>query len=80
MHFKHLRLTFHTHYHLREQTPLLRERLLLAWETALERIDWRCQIAQDHQDLRLQRQRLLSEQAAYLEDLSPGLAWEHASD
>jgi hypothetical protein len=49
---------------LREQTALLRERLLLAWETSLELIDQRWQIAQDHQDLRLQRQRLLFEQVS----------------
>lgn len=55
----------------RERTALLSERLLLAWETSLELIDQRWQIAQDHQDLRLQRQRLLSEQAAYLDALSP---------
>lgn len=56
---------------LHEQTALLRERLLLVWEKAQELIDQRCQIAQDHQDLRLQRQCLLGEQAAYLDGLSP---------
>lgn len=63
---------------LREQTALLRERLLLARETALELIDRRCQVVQDHQDLRLQRQRLLEQQAAYLEELGRS-KWEHAS-
>lgn len=56
---------------LREQTALLHERLLLIRETAMELIDQRCQIVQDHQDLRLQRQRLLDQQAAYLQDISP---------
>lgn len=61
---------------LHEQNALLRERLRLAWETTLELIDQRYQIAQDHQYLRLQRQRLLREQAAYLENLSPHFARE----
>ncbi len=56
---------------LREQTALLREHLLLAWEKAQELIDQRWQIAQDHQDLRLQRQHLLEQQATYLDGLAP---------
>lgn len=57
--------------HLREQTDLLCERLLFAWGTTLELIDQRWQIAQDHQDLRLQRQQLLEQQVAYLQDIPP---------
>lgn len=56
---------------LHDQTVLLRERLLLAWETTLELLDQRYQIAQDHQNLRLQRQLLLEQQAAYLQDILP---------
>lgn len=60
------------HWHRQnEQTALLCERLLLAWQTTLELIDRRWQITQDRTILRLQRQRLLEQQAAYLDSISP---------
>lgn len=64
---------------LRDQNAILHERLLFAWETTQELLGHRYQIVQDHQDLLRQRQRLLEQQAAYLQSISSGRQQAHAS-
>lgn len=64
---------------LRDQNVILHERLLFAWKTTLELLDLRYQIVQDHQDLLRQRQRLLEQQAAYLQSISSGRQQARAS-